>query len=295
MRVGAQPSAAALLHRCRHGILGGRRRPGPRRVREDMHLRHTRRGEHTARLLERPLVLGRKADDHVGRQVEVRERLEAPEVGRGRVAATHRAQHTVVARLQRNVQMPGDGRRLPQRTHELVAHMVDLDRRQAQTLQARRRAGLAHEPRQRVAALTIAEAAEVDAREHDLAMALLDPPDDLPQDRAGARGFAKPRARAGSRRTCTRSCTRPGRGRTRGHGRAAHRPERIRSRRRRPRRTPQCPRLAARRRSRSRADRRTRARGWPHTRSRTRAGGCARPEMRPDETCARPRSSRSTC
>ncbi len=124
-----------------------------------MHLRHTRSSEHTTRLLESHLVLGRKADDHVGRQVEVRERLEAPEVGRGRVAATHRAQHTVVARLQRNMQMPGDGRRLPQRNHELVTHMIHLDRRQAQTLQARRRAGVADEPRQRVAALAIAEAA----------------------------------------------------------------------------------------------------------------------------------------
>ena len=70
--------------------------------------------------------------------------------------------------------------------------MVDLDRRQAQTLQARRRAGLAHEPRERVAALAIAEAAEVDASEHDLAMALLDPLDDLPQDRVGAAATRRP-------------------------------------------------------------------------------------------------------
>ena len=127
-----------------------------------------------------------KADDHVGGQVEVRERLEAPEVRRGRVAPTHRAQHAVVARLQRHVQVPGDGRRLPQRSHELVVHVVDLDRGEAETLQARRRSGLAHEPRERVAALTIAEAAEVDAREHDLAMPLLDPLADLPQDCVGA-------------------------------------------------------------------------------------------------------------
>ena len=295
MRVGAQLSAAALLHRCRHGILGGSRGPGPRRVREDMHLRHTRGSEHTARLLEGLLVLGRKADDHVGRQVEVRERLESPEVGRGRVAPTHGAQHAVVARLQRNVQVPGDGRRLPQRSHELVAHVVDLDRRQAQTLQTRRRADLAHEPRQRVAALTIAEAAEVDAREHDLPMALLDPSADLPQDRAGAAASRRPAHERDHAELAREAATvldadksadavEPRIGLN-----ASDRADVARDERR------SLLGCAARRRSRSRADRRTRARGWPHTRSRTRAGGCAPPEMRPDATCARPRSSRSRC
>ena len=260
-----------------------------------MHLRHTRRSEHAARLLERLLVLGRKADDHVGRQVEVRERLESPEVGRGRVAPTHCAQHPVVARLQRNVQVPGDGRCLPQRPHELFAHVVDLDRRQAQTLEARRRADLAHEPRQRVAALTIAEAAEVDAREHDLAMALLDPLDDLPQDRAGAAASRRPaheRDHAEFAREAApvldadkgADTVEPRIGLN-----ASDRADVARDERRSVLGSPRddghvlgqtCERAR---------------RGWPHTRSRTRADGCAPPERRPDATCARPRSSRSRC
>ena len=53
------------------------------------------------------LVLGREADDHVARQVELAgERLEPAQVGRSRVAAPHRPQDTVVAGLERHVQVP---------------------------------------------------------------------------------------------------------------------------------------------------------------------------------------------
>ena len=71
-------------------------------------------------LRERALVLGREADDHVARQVELAcERLETAEVGGDRVAAAHRAQHAVVARLERDVQVPRDGRRLAERGDEV--------------------------------------------------------------------------------------------------------------------------------------------------------------------------------
>ena len=138
-------------------------------------------------LRERGLVLGREADDHVARQVELGgERLEPAQVGRGRVAAAHRAQHAVVARLQRHVEMARGGRRLAQRGDELVAHVVDLDRAEPQAVEPGRRAGLAHEPRQVVAGVAVAEAAEVDPGEDDLAVALLDAAADLAEHRVGA-------------------------------------------------------------------------------------------------------------
>ena len=113
---GAQARAALLLHLRRHRVVGGGRRSGPRRVREDVHLRRARPSPTTRSVArERRLVLGREADDHVGRQVEVRERRQTPQVGRRGVAAAHRAQHAVVARLERDVQVPRDGRRLAQR------------------------------------------------------------------------------------------------------------------------------------------------------------------------------------
>ena len=74
------------------------------------------------------------------------------------------------------MQVRRDGRRLAQRRDELVVDVVDLDRREAQAREPRRRAGLAHEARQVVARLAVAEAAEVDAGEDDLAVALLDAP-----------------------------------------------------------------------------------------------------------------------
>ena len=64
--------------------------------------------------------------------------------------------------------------------------MVDLDRAEPQPLEPRRRARLADEPRQVVAGGAVAEAAEVDAGEHDLAMALRDAALDLGEHRSGA-------------------------------------------------------------------------------------------------------------
>ena len=54
------------------------------------------------------------------------------------------------------------------------------------------RAGLADEPRQRVAGLAVAEAAEVDAGEDDLAVALRDAALDLAEHRVGAAAARRP-------------------------------------------------------------------------------------------------------
>ena len=61
--------------------------------------------------------------------------------------------------------------------------MVHLDRREPQALDTRDRARLADQPRQRVSGLPVAEAAEVDSRQDDLAMALLDASRDLGEHR----------------------------------------------------------------------------------------------------------------
>ena len=150
-----------------------------------MRLRHPEPLDEHERPLEGLVVLRGKADDHVGGQVEAGERLEpAGELG-GVVAATHRPQHRVVARLERHVQVRRHGRGLRQGCDELVGHVVHLDRREAQALQPRRAAGLADEPRQRVTGGAVAEAAEVDAGQHHLAMPLIDATTNLREHRRG--------------------------------------------------------------------------------------------------------------
>src|SRR5919204_6657108 len=142
--------------------------------------------EHPDRPPEGEIVLARKPDDHVGRQVEVFESLQPAQVGRARVPARHCPEDAVVARLERHMQVTREGWRLPKRCHELVVDVVDLDRRQAQAGEAWDRTGLADEAGEREARLAVAVAAQVDPGQHDLAMALRDAPPDLGEDRSGA-------------------------------------------------------------------------------------------------------------
>src|SRR5437764_13713686 len=80
------------------------------------------------------------------------------------------------------------GRRLAQRIDESRAHVVDLDRREPESLEPRCLTGGTDEPRQVESLLTVAIAAEVDAREHDFAMPLRDAAGDLGEH--GARAAA---------------------------------------------------------------------------------------------------------
>src|SRR6478736_3078011 len=82
--------------------------------------------------------------------------------------------------------MRRDGRRLEERGDEVVVDVVDLDRGEPQALDAGCRTGLPDEPGERVARGPVAEAAEVDAGEHDLAMPLGDPASYLAEHRARA-------------------------------------------------------------------------------------------------------------
>ena len=120
----------------RDGIVARGPRSRPRRVREDMHLGDADCLHGGHRIRERALVLGREADDHVGREVEVLERLDAGAVLPDCVTAPHRAQHLVVARLQRHVKMPRDDGRLAHRSDQVGGDVIDLDRREPQALEA---------------------------------------------------------------------------------------------------------------------------------------------------------------
>ena len=73
--------------------------------------------------------------------------------------------------------------------------MVHLDRREPQARQTGGRAGFADEAREREAGGTIAEAAQVDPGEDDLAVPLRDPLADLAQNGRGRAAARPPRTR----------------------------------------------------------------------------------------------------
>ena len=142
-------------------------------------------GHDGQRVAEGRLALAGKADDDVGREIEaVGERGPAQERRRV-VAPPHGLEDPVVARLQRDVEVPAHRGRLAKRRDEPLAHVVHLDRREAEPRQAGRGAGLAHEPRKVVARGAIPVAAEVDAGEDDLAVALIHAARDLSQHAVG--------------------------------------------------------------------------------------------------------------
>src|SRR5919201_1570579 len=187
-RLGRRTHACAplFLHLRRNGIACFRHRAGTRRVWENVHLRDPGFRHDGKRVAERPLVLAREADDDVRRQVElVLERSDPLAVLARAVAPRHIAQDAVVARLQRDMQVLGDRGRLTQRSNERVIDVVDLDRREPETREARRGGGVPDELRQAVTERTVPIAAEVDPGEHDLTVTLRNASVDLAQNRFG--------------------------------------------------------------------------------------------------------------
>ena len=147
-----------------------------------MHLRDAgvRHGSHRAR--ERTVVLRREADDHVGREVEVLERLDPRTVLPDRVAPAHLPEDGVVTRLQGDVQVTRHDRRLAHGLDQVDRDVIDLDRGEAEPREALDLARRPDQPRQRQPGAAIAETAEIDAGEHDLSVALGDPSPDLCED-----------------------------------------------------------------------------------------------------------------
>ncbi len=118
---------------------------------------------------------------------------DAAQVGRDRVAASHRLEHAVVARLERNVQVARNRRRLPHGGDEPVVEMIDLDGREPKPGQPGNGADRADQARQVVTGLAVAVAPEVDPREDDLAVPLRHAAPHLAEDgrsRPAARGPA---------------------------------------------------------------------------------------------------------
>ena len=122
------------------------------------------------RVRERALVLGREADDDVGGEVEVGQIARAGagtsrRCSGGPSRAARRRRPTAAAR--------GDGARrsasrAARRRARRSTWLISIDERRRRARPGRL-AGRADEPRERVARVAVAEAAEVDAREHDLA------------------------------------------------------------------------------------------------------------------------------
>ena len=97
----------------RNGVSRGGRRPGPRASTGRRAPSSPRRPRRRATVRSNAaLVLAREADDHVGRDVEagLAERRDLAQVLRTVVAAPHGAQHVVVARLERDVDVATDRR-----------------------------------------------------------------------------------------------------------------------------------------------------------------------------------------
>ena len=191
MRVARSRATALLLGR-RHGVVGRRRGARSRRVRKHMHLGHPGLRENLPRALERALVLAREADDHVARQVEVRRAARAGGgTSRRCSAGPWRAARR---RLRTEAARAGGERRSAsrERANELVVHVVHLDRGEPEAPQPRRGSRLANEPGQRIAALAVAVAAEVDPGQDNLPVPLVDPPPHLSQHRLGAAAPGRP-------------------------------------------------------------------------------------------------------
>src|SRR3954454_23490422 len=103
-RMLAQALAALALDVRRDAVGGRGRRPGPRRVWEHVDVRDRGPVDDLEGPAKGSVVFSRGTGDHVGRQVEIGERLYAAQVRGAVVAPPHRAQHAILAGLQRNVQ-----------------------------------------------------------------------------------------------------------------------------------------------------------------------------------------------
>ena len=159
---------ALLLHRGRHGVRGGGRRAGPRRVRKDVHLRDPGASTTSSvRANARSSSPGKPTITSVVRLNVARAARAGAGTSRpcsgGPSPRARRRRPTGAARA-------GGGATVGVSRNAATSSRVDvvhLDRGQAQARQPGDRAGLADEPRQREPR-AVAEAAEVDPGEHDL-------------------------------------------------------------------------------------------------------------------------------
>src|SRR5918911_1328141 len=88
------------------------------------------------------------------------------------------------------MQMASDGRRFVKRADEVVVDVVHLDRREPETLQAGHLAGLADQARQAIPGGSVPKATEIDPRQDDLAVSLLDTASNLAEHGFGGAAAA---------------------------------------------------------------------------------------------------------
>ncbi len=121
-------------------------------------------------------ALGRESRDEVGAERDARPQAARAAAGGERVGAAvparHALQHEVVAGLDREMEMRHEARLLAHQTPEIVVDLHRIERGEAQPLERRHQYQQpAHElPQARPPRQIGAEAGDVDAGQHDLAM-----------------------------------------------------------------------------------------------------------------------------
>jgi len=166
----AGDGAADLRHACRRGA-------GARAVGEDMAEDDVAIVDQRQRVREHAGILGRKAGDQVGADRDSGARglepFDEPHRVGAAVAPLHPPQHHVVARLERQVDMRHHARLLRQQREQRGVDAVGVERREAEAVEAgegEQRFG----QRGEAGAAVVAIAGEIDAGEHDLALAAVE-------------------------------------------------------------------------------------------------------------------------
>ena len=187
--------------------------PGPRREHERVRGVVLRGLDDLERALEVGVGLAREADDDVGGDGEVVDRVasrrEPLEVALGRVAAVHAGQRAVTPRLQRQVQVLAHARALRHRRDRVGAKVLGVRRRVADALDAVDRVDGAEQvgelravlPGAEIAAVGVHVLAEQRELDHTVAGELLDLVHDVAHPAADF-GAPHRRARCRTRTSC---------------------------------------------------------------------------------------------
>ena len=169
-----EPPGAVLDHVVGDLRHPGRRCAGPRRERKNVKLRQPARIDQIERAFKHRLGLGRDTRDDVAAERDVGaepQHLRAERNGVGaRVAALHPLEDHVVASLQRQMQMRHQPLVGGERVEQVGVGLDGIDRGQSQPLELRHLAKKSFH--QQAEARRVA--GDVDAGQHDLAMAALD-------------------------------------------------------------------------------------------------------------------------
>ena len=156
--------------------------PGPRRERKDVQMGEPAFVDQVERARKHRLGLGRKARDDVGAEHHVRPQPPHLVAERDRVGAQvpplHALEDEIVARLQRQMQVRHQPRVIGEGIEQVAVGLDRIDRREPQPRELRHMLeDLLHQRAEPGRARQVrAIAGEIDAGEHDLAIAARDEP-----------------------------------------------------------------------------------------------------------------------